>query len=208
VDPDVPRILRPIAGGADALRIARAVAMIAGVREGADPAHAERVAELAAAIAIELGLDEPVVHRCGVAGWLHDVGMVALPDSAFSATAVGGESPELRVHPVLGADLVRRVPELAEAALAIRHHHEHWDGSGYPDGLAGTDIPVEARVLAVADLVAAALPAAAADPRVRKQAAARVGAVAGTLADPDAADAAAAVLAAEATAHGEYLRIA
>ncbi len=210
MDPAPPRILRPISGGADALRLARAVVLIAGVREGRDPGHAERVAHLSQRLARALDLDPDTAHRCAVAGWLHDIGMVALPDAALAHAdrAAGSDTPELRAHVLIGADLVRRVEELANTAPAIRHHHERWDGSGYPDGRAGTAIPVEARIVAVADVIAGLLPTAAADARARKAAASRLRSMSGSMADPAVVDAALLVLADEAAADGAYLRIA
>jgi response regulator RpfG family c-di-GMP phosphodiesterase len=187
--------------------IARAVALIAGVREGHPPAHVERVATLAAAIAAHAGLDDATSSRCVVGAWLHDVGMVALPDSVLAPADPAGyvDSPLVRAHVTLGADLVGRVPELAPAADAIRHHHERYDGSGFPDGLAGEEIPLAARVVATADLVAYLLPSANADARARKAAARRLHELAGTSLDPALAAVALDVLAAEAQAAGEYL---
>jgi putative nucleotidyltransferase with HDIG domain len=206
VDSDVPRVLRPIDGGGDAVRIARAIALIAGVREGREPAHAERVALLAGRIAEAMGLEPAAVRRCAVAGWLHDIGMVALPDAALSP--VDPAAADHRTHAAIGAELVRRVDEVADAAAGVRHHHERWDGRGYPDGLAGGAIPVEARVVAAADAVAALVPTSRLDPRSRKQAAARLESEAGRSLDPLTVEAARAVLASEAADHGEYLRIA
>jgi response regulator RpfG family c-di-GMP phosphodiesterase len=187
--------------------VARAVALIAGVREGHPPAHVERVAALAAAIAAHAGLDDATSSRCVVGAWLHDVGMVALPDSVLAPADPAGyvDSPLVRAHVTLGADLVSRVPELAPAAAAIRHHHERYDGSGYPDGLAGEEIPLAARVVATADLVAYLVPSADADARARKAAARRLQELAGAALDPALAAAALEVLAAEARAAGEYL---
>ncbi len=187
--------------------IARAVALIAGVREGHPPAHVERVADLAGAIARQAGLDDTAVSRCVVGGWLHDVGMAALPDSVLAPPDPAGyaDSPVVRALTVLGADLVRRVPELAAAADAIRHHHERYDGTGYPDGLAGDEIPLAARVVATADAVAFLLPALQTDGRGRKAAARRLHELAGSLLDPSLVAAAIEVLAGEAQAAGEYL---
>jgi response regulator RpfG family c-di-GMP phosphodiesterase len=133
--------------------IARAVAFIAGVREGHPPAHVERVAEVAASIAEHAGLDAATCSRCVVGAWLHDIGMVALPDDVLAPSDPSGyvDSPLVRAHVVLGAELVTRVAELAGAADAVRHHHERYDGSGYPDGLAGEQIPPGALVVAVCD---------------------------------------------------------
>jgi response regulator RpfG family c-di-GMP phosphodiesterase len=187
--------------------IARAVALIAGVREGHPPAHVERVAELAGAIAAHAGLDDATTSRGLIGAWLHDVGMMALPDSVLAPADPAGyvDSPLVRAHVTLGADLVSRVPELAPAAEAIRHHHERHDGSGYPDGLAGDEIPLAARVVATADLVGFLLPSAAADARARKAAARRLHELAGSLLDPAFVAAAIEVLADEAQAAGEDL---
>jgi response regulator RpfG family c-di-GMP phosphodiesterase len=142
-----------------------------------------------------------------IGAWLHDVGMVALPDSVLAPADPAGyvDSPLVRAHVTLGADLVSRVPELAPAAEAIRHHHERHDGSGYPDGLAGDEIPLAARVVATADLVGFLLPSAAADARTRKAAARRLHELAGSLLDPAFVAAAIEVLADEAQAAGEDL---
>jgi response regulator RpfG family c-di-GMP phosphodiesterase len=187
--------------------IARAVALIAGAREGYGPARVARMAEVAGAIATAAGLDEEAASRCVVAAWLHDIGMVALPDDALAPSDPAGyvDSPLVRAHVALGADLVTRVPELAPAADAVRHHHERYDGGGYPDGLAGDAIPLAARVVAAADALAEAAPQAAIGPRERKAAAHRLRTLAGTVLDPQLADAAVAVLATEADAAGEYL---
>jgi response regulator RpfG family c-di-GMP phosphodiesterase len=187
--------------------VARAVALIAGAREGYAPARVARMAEAAGAIATAAGLDEAAASRCVVAAWLHDIGMIALPDAALAPSDPAGyvDSPLIRAHVELGAALVTRVPELAPAAGAIRHHHERYDGGGYPDGLAGEAIPITARVVAAADALATAAPQAAIAPRERKAAAQRLRALAGTALDPQLADAAIAVLAAEADAAGEYL---
>ena len=187
--------------------IARAVALIAGAREGYAPARVARMAEAAGAIAITAGLDEATASQCVVAAWLHDIGMVALPDDVLAPSDPAGyvDSPLVRAHVELGADLVTRVPELAPVADAVRHHHERFDGSGYPAGLAGDEIPLAARVVAAADALAQAAPHAAIGPRERKAAAQRLRAAAGSLLDPQLADAAVAVLAAEADAAGEYL---
>lgn len=187
--------------------VARAVALVAGVREGHPPAHAERVAALAGAIAAHAGLDDQAASHCTVGAWLHDVGMVALPDSVLAPADPAGyvDSPLVRAHVTLGADLVRRVPELAAAADAIRHHHERYDGSGYPDGLAGEEIPLIARVVATADMVAFLLPSSHTDARGRKAAARRLHELAGSVLDPVLVAAAVEVLAEEARAAGEYL---
>jgi cyclic di-GMP phosphodiesterase len=84
---------------------------------------------------------------------LHDVGKVAIPDGILHKPEPLGEEESrlMRRHPEIGAEIVGGVPFLQDAALIVRTHHEHFDGSGYPDGLAGEAIPLAARVFAVAD---------------------------------------------------------
>ncbi|MEA2297064.1 MAG: hypothetical protein QOE86_4703, partial [Solirubrobacteraceae bacterium] len=84
---------------------------------------------------------------------LHDVGKVAVPDAIlFKPDALSDEEFALIArHPVVGAEILRDVSFLGEAKLIVRHHHERWDGTGYPDGLRGDDIPLAARVFALVD---------------------------------------------------------
>ena len=128
-----------------------------GAREGMPEEHVREVSELASSIAAELGLAEEAIMRCRLAGWLHDIGKMALPDSVLGNP---GELSEeewvlMREHSEIGERIARRIPGLAQAAPAIRHHHERWDGDGYPDALAGEAIPIEARIVAVADAYSA-----------------------------------------------------
>jgi HD-GYP domain-containing protein (c-di-GMP phosphodiesterase class II) len=93
------------------------------------------------------------VLRCRLAGWLHDVGKVTIPERVLAKPGPLSES-EWRVmvtHAAFGGDLVASTPGIAESAAGVRHHHERWDGTGYPDQLAGPAIPLEARVVAAAD---------------------------------------------------------
>ncbi|MDX6378976.1 MAG: hypothetical protein QOE98_3279, partial [Gaiellaceae bacterium] len=143
------------AGGDDieALRVAQALASASSVREGISPIHDEQVARLAALVAEELALPRELIRRVRLGGWLHDVGKVAVPDRIL--TKNGELEPHewaiVRTHPEVGEELIRRIPLLAGAARAVRHHHERWDGRGYPDGLAGETIPLEARIVAAVD---------------------------------------------------------
>jgi diguanylate cyclase (GGDEF)-like protein len=139
------------------IRLAQALSLSAGVREGVAERHAEEVSQLAGAIACGLELPEDVVLRCRLGGWLHDIGKVAIPDRILVKP---GELDEqewsiMRTHAEIGEQLVRRIEAVRSAALAVRHHHERMDGTGYPDALAGEAIPIEARVVAVADAYSA-----------------------------------------------------
>ena len=135
------------------LLLAQTLAETAGTRGGVTEAHSAQVAELAAQVATALGLPAATVLRCRLAGWLHDVGKVAVPDRVLEKAGPldAAEADVMRRHAAFGADLVARTPGISESARAVRHHHERWDGHGYPDGLAGSDIPIEARIVAAAD---------------------------------------------------------
>jgi HD-GYP domain-containing protein (c-di-GMP phosphodiesterase class II) len=123
------------------------------VREGISPIHDEQVARLAALVAEELALPRELTRRVRLGGWLHDVGKVAVPDRILTKTSdlEPHEWAIVRTHPEVGEELIRRIPVLAGAARAVRHHHERFDGTGYPDGLAGESIPLEARIVAAVD---------------------------------------------------------
>ena len=123
----------------EALRIAEALALTVSVREGMPPLHNQQVAELAGAIATELGLSQQAVLRCQVSGWLHDIGKTAIPDAILAKPGELTEDEwlQMRRHPEIGEAIVRRIAGLADAASGVRHHHERFDGTGYPDRLAG-----------------------------------------------------------------------
>jgi two-component system, cell cycle response regulator len=115
--------------------------------------HAINVAGLAVSVCDELGLDPVLTSRVQRAALLHDVGKLSLPASVLDGTGPLSDAEWLlvREHPAIGADLVRAFPWLSDVATLVRHHHERWDGAGYPDGLAGEDIPVGARIIAACD---------------------------------------------------------
>jgi diguanylate cyclase (GGDEF)-like protein/PAS domain S-box-containing protein len=144
-------------GEPEPVTIARAVALAAGAREGTPEAHAEQVAELSMLTAKRLGLPDPVIQRCRLGGWLHDVGKAGLPHAILDKPGPLDEREWvlMRTHPALGEAMIRGVAALREATAAVRHHHERIDGRGYPDGLSGSAIPIEARVVAAADAYAA-----------------------------------------------------
>jgi diguanylate cyclase (GGDEF)-like protein len=135
------------------LLIAQSFAHTASIREGVPEMHCAQVAELAGRIATRLGLPAATVLRCRLAGWLHDVGKIAIPDRVLGKPGplTSAEWRVMVTHASFGADLVARTPGIAESASAVRHHHERWDGEGYPDRLLGPDIPLEARVVSAAD---------------------------------------------------------
>jgi len=141
----------------EAIGVARTLALVSDLGRGTLQLHAEDVAGLAARTAQHLGLPDPVVLRCELGGWLHDVGKAAIPERILNKPGPldDEEWAVMQTHPVIGEGIVRNVDALRDAAAAVRHHHERYDGSGYPDRLAGSAIPIEARILAAVDAYAA-----------------------------------------------------
>jgi diguanylate cyclase (GGDEF)-like protein/PAS domain S-box-containing protein len=137
----------------EAIRIAQALAWTASAHEGPVDDHSGQVADLAAAVAEHLRLPAALVLRARLGGWLHDVGNVAVPDEILRKTAPldPAERHALRQHVIVGEQIVQRIDRLSDAAPAVRHHHERVDGDGYPDGLRGESIPIEARIVAAVD---------------------------------------------------------
>jgi diguanylate cyclase (GGDEF)-like protein/putative nucleotidyltransferase with HDIG domain len=119
--------------------------------------HSEEVTEYALWIAEELRLSEETMQVMFVGGLLHDVGKIGVPDEILRKPGhLSAEEWEvMKCHPGLGALIVRGVPEMEGIIDAVRCHHERWDGDGYPDGLAGENIPLLGRILAVADAFSA-----------------------------------------------------
>jgi diguanylate cyclase (GGDEF)-like protein len=115
--------------------------------------HSRRVADLARMMAERLQLSSEQMDRIFTAATLHDVGKIGIPDRVLQkAERLDGEEQRLmETHPVLGEVIVGKAPQLADTLAGVRSHHERWDGRGYPDGLAGEQIPLDARILALAD---------------------------------------------------------
>jgi len=115
--------------------------------------HARDASDIAVRIARAMRLSEPEVRKIKFAGMLHDIGKIGVSGKIirkpFSLNVA--EMAEMRRHPVIGAEIMRPVELLAEASEIVMHHHEHFDGSGYPDGLRGEQIPVGSRIVLVAD---------------------------------------------------------
>jgi len=115
--------------------------------------HAERVSELCSALAEALGQPEREVGRIRLAARLHDIGKAAIPTAILDKPGPLDEREwqYMRRHPVIGARIVTGVPDLANTGALIRSSHERFDGQGYPDGLAGHDIPLGSRIISVCD---------------------------------------------------------
>jgi len=116
--------------------------------------HCERLSFISVALGVALGLDRPGLLALYRGGYLHDVGKVGIPDSILfkPAQLTSEEWVTMRSHPLRGEEICRHMKSLSMVLPIIRHHHEKWDGSGYPDGLQGDQIPLLARVLQIADI--------------------------------------------------------
>jgi putative nucleotidyltransferase with HDIG domain len=133
----------------------RALSNAVEARDAYTGKHAERVTAYGLEIARAVGLTVSAVPELEFGFLLHDIGKVAIPDSILykPSTLTVEERALMAQHPMIGAEIVRGIEFLGEAAAVVRSHHERWDGYGYPDGLAGEDIPLTARVFAVADVL-------------------------------------------------------
>lgn len=133
-----------------------AVQALAAAVDAKDPythGHMERVSRLAETIAVELGLPPDEVEAVRIAGLLHDVGKIGVPDKVlFRPGVLSGEDWDaIKLHPLMGAKILDPIKFSQDVKSLIMHHHERLDGSGYPDGLCGDEIPLGARILSVAD---------------------------------------------------------
>jgi diguanylate cyclase (GGDEF)-like protein/putative nucleotidyltransferase with HDIG domain len=148
------------------LQTIEALAMAIEAKDDTTHEHLQRVQVYALALGREAGLDESELQGLRAASILHDIGKLAVPEHIISKP--GKLTPEefekMKIHPIVGAEILARVEFPYGVAPIVRSHHERWDGSGYPDGLEGEAIPIGARVLAVVD----ALDALASDRQYRR----------------------------------------
>jgi putative nucleotidyltransferase with HDIG domain len=125
--------------------------------EAKDPylrGHSARVADLSANVATEMGLNEEDVERVRMAGRLHDLGKIGTRDAVVSKE--GPLTPEefehVKQHVIIGAQILAPLVHLGDVVSMVRSHHERVDGTGYPDGLSGEDIPIGGRIIAAAEI--------------------------------------------------------
>jgi hypothetical protein len=178
-----------------AQRHPEALHALIGAVEAKDPythGHSVRVAEVSARIGLRLALSPETMRGLHQGAFLHDVGKISVPDRVLNKA--GDLSAEewamIERHPEVGWDLVSRAESLRGALSAIRHHHERWDGTGYPDRLAGSDIPHQGRIVAVADVWDALTSDRAYRPAWEvDRAVSHIAAASGSLFDPEAVDA-------------------
>ena len=164
---------RPGPGGGDAIRVAGAEPEVVGPTHTFDvfqglilavdtkdrytKRHSEDVARYAMFIGSKVGLGADEIGTLRLAGLLHDVGKIGIPDQILRKPGklTDGEYDIVKQHVALGDSILRDLPDLDAIRAGVRHHHERWDGRGYLHALAGDDIPLLARILAVADTFSA-----------------------------------------------------
>ena len=151
------------AGGGDLMPIhqfAEALGQVVDIKDKYTHAHSMEVAEIGYLLAYHLGLDGNGCDAVHVAGHLHDLGKIGIADRILQKAGPldPEERREIERHPVIGHEIIRHIDALRRPggiAAMVLHHHEKYDGSGYPGGLRGEQIPAGARILAVADAVSA-----------------------------------------------------
>ena len=169
--------------------------------EAKDPylrGHSARVADLSANIAAELQIPEEEVERVRMAGRLHDLGKIATREGVVNKE--GPLTPEefehVKQHVIIGAQILAPLTHLGDVVSMVRSHHERWDGTGYPEGLRGEEIPIGGRIIAAAEVFDALTTSRPYQEKMTpEQAAERLGDLSGTVLDPRVFDALAAIVA-------------
>jgi HD-GYP domain-containing protein (c-di-GMP phosphodiesterase class II) len=131
----------------------QSLATLLDLRDGYTGQHSGKVVRLCEEVGRRVGVAGAELEHLRIAAHLHDLGKIGVPDQILHKPAPLDEAEWsiMREHPVWGAQALETIPGFRAASHAVRHHHERWDGTGYPDGVAGEEIPIGARVIAVCD---------------------------------------------------------
>ena len=135
------------------MEVVSALAEAIDAKDAYTNGHSSRVARYTKMIAEQLGYSEGEQNELYMMGLLHDVGKIGVPDSVINKQGklTDEEYEMIKTHPVIGGKILESIKENPRLSIGARWHHERYDGTGYPDGLAGAEIPEEARIIAVAD---------------------------------------------------------
>jgi len=135
------------------MRTIEALALAIEAKDHTTHTHLQRVRTYAVAVAGQLGLPESEIEALRAAALLHDIGKLAVPEQIINKPGklTAEEFEKMKVHPLVGAEILERVAFPYPVAPIVRSHHERWDGTGYPEGLSGEQIPIGARILAAVD---------------------------------------------------------
>ena len=152
-NPDVERELAVLQAEHGSPAAVQALAAAIEERDNYTRGHSEKVVHLARGVAMLLGHHAAQLERIAHAALLHDVGKLAVPDEILHKPGplTDDEWLIMAEHPIAGERILLRIPELVAIAPVVRHEHEHWDGSGYPDGLRGRLIPIGSRIILACD---------------------------------------------------------
>lgn len=125
------------------------------VRDEYTAGHSQRVSDMALVVCELIGFKEEDTHKIHIAAHLHDIGKIGVPDAVLmKAEQLDKEEWEtIKKHPQIGADILSKSKKLNELSEIVLHHHERYDGKGYPDGLMAEQIPVGARIIAICDSI-------------------------------------------------------
>jgi len=134
-----------------------ALALASDAKDSYTADHSQRLEELAVAVAQQMALSQQQIEDVRFGARLHDIGKIGVPDSVLkkAGSLTDGEWEFMRQHPEIGEKILAPLPRLRGAAKIVRHHHERYDGTGYPDQLQGEEIPILARILTVVDAYSA-----------------------------------------------------
>ena len=146
-------VLPPPMGWEEARTVASALVLATTATDGYGTAHAVAVADLSRLVGMEFGVGEDALEALALGALLHDLGKLCVPEAILQKVGplARWEVQIIEDHPDIGARMVEPLCCLRGVAQAIRHHHERYDGGGYPDGLKGEEIPLAARIVAAAD---------------------------------------------------------
>lgn len=135
------------------LNVIQSIATTLEARDKYTARHSQRVADLSVQLARRLGLRDQTIERVRLAALLHDIGKIGIRERVLhkEGKLTPLEMEHIKTHPSIAEQILRPLRQLESIIPPIKHEHEAWDGSGYPDGLAGEEIPLEARIIAVAD---------------------------------------------------------
>ncbi|MBM2824390.1 MAG: diguanylate cyclase and metal-dependent phosphohydrolase [Dehalococcoidales bacterium] len=150
---EAPTVLMERQAKSRALDVIYALAATVDAKDHYTYGHSKKVSQYAVSIAEALGLPQNKIAAIRTAGLLHDIGKISVPDSILNkkGSLTDEEWQPIKVHPGLGIEILQHIVDLADCLPAVFHHHERYDGSGYPSGLNGDKIPLEARILTIAD---------------------------------------------------------
>lgn len=145
--------LQAPSSGGDSMQMLHLVVDIVNGSDSYTSGHSTRVSEMAAVVAKLADCTPAQVDVVRRAAAVHDIGKIGVPEKVLRkhGPLTAEERRMINLHPIFGASMLARVPEAADLVPAVLHHHEHWDGSGYPGRLSMMDIPLPARIISVAD---------------------------------------------------------